>query len=434
MSARHIVKHYGFGAARIPVRAEMHCVSDAGFGEDFAAILAEAGSGGPAAVFRRFAGTAAGLATISAFLVVVIAGLVSQEASREALEVVMLESAEVVPPPIVEPLVELPAPPEPVVPEAVKPEPEVVKPAPEPPPMVAEVKPEPPKATPIKPEPIRIEPEIAKVQPPPVQRIERPVRERPVPVSKPRVAIEAVAVAPDLPANRPAPERMARAAVRPEARALPRMAAPAAPAIDVPNEAPDRSFRVAAARAPGAARGRAIVGVAPAAFEAPALDAPSVRSSAPTRGAAPARPTAATGPARPMPRFEMAAAPTAPSARALEVPSGGARAERSTPPPGGTASGGGSSRPGLSGVPLGELSACVTDQEEDRLKQAVVAAVKAQSECVSSKGTYRFVETKNLNAFLMWIDRASSRRVEDRCAELRYALECLQGASRRASR
>jgi hypothetical protein len=111
-----------------------------------------------------------------------------------------------------------------------------------------------------------------------------------------------------------------------------------------------------------------------------------------------------------------------------------ARAERAAPPTGGGGGATGAGRPGLSGVPLGQLSACVTDQEEDRLKQAVVAAVKTQSECVSSKGTYRFVETKNLNAFLMWIDRAPSRRVEDRCAELRYALECLQGSSRHASR
>jgi hypothetical protein len=129
----------------------------------------------------------------------------------------------------------------------------------------------------------------------------------------------------------------------------------------------------------------------------------------------------------------MEAAPASPPAAALEVPRAIARAERATPHPG-AAAGSANARPGLSGVPLGELSACVTDQEEDRLKQAVVAAVKTQSECVSSKGTYRFVETKNLNAFLMWIDRAATRRVEDRCAELRYALECLQGASRRAAR
>ena len=129
----------------------------------------------------------------------------------------------------------------------------------------------------------------------------------------------------------------------------------------------------------------------------------------------------------------MAAAPTGPPSGGLEVPQVVARAERAAPPPG-SEGGGGNARPGLSGVPLGELQACVSDREEDRLKGAVVAAAKTQGECVSSKGTYRFVETKNVNAFLMWINRAPSRRVEDRCAELRYALECLQGGNRHASR
>jgi hypothetical protein len=85
-------------------------------------------------------------------------------------------------------------------------------------------------------------------------------------------------------------------------------------------------------------------------------------------------------------------------------------------------------------VPLGELAACVSDREADRLKQAVVAAVTTQEKCVSAAGSYRFVETKNLNAFLMWIERAPSRPIEDRCSELRYALECLQNAGRRAAR
>ncbi len=88
----------------------------------------------------------------------------------------------------------------------------------------------------------------------------------------------------------------------------------------------------------------------------------------------------------------------------------------------------------LAGVPLGNLSACVSDRDEDRLKQAVVAAVRTQKACVSRAGTYRFVETKNLNSFLMWIDGASGRAVGDRCDELRYALECLQGAGRHAAR
>ncbi len=67
---------------------------------------------------------------------IVIVGLVREEANRDALEVVMLETAEIVPPPpMVEPVRELPVEPEPVIVEPV---------VPEPPPLVAEVKPEPP--------------------------------------------------------------------------------------------------------------------------------------------------------------------------------------------------------------------------------------------------------------------------------------------------
>ncbi|MCG8589535.1 MAG: hypothetical protein MJE66_09610, partial [Proteobacteria bacterium] len=82
--------------------------------------------------------------------------------------------------------------------------------------------------------------------------------------------------------------------------------------------------------------------------------------------------------------------------------------------------------PGLRGVPLGSLAACVSDRREDELKQKVMAAVTTQKECVSEAGRYRFVETKNLNAFLMWIERSSSRRMADRCAELTLALNCLR--------
>jgi hypothetical protein len=35
------------------------------------------------------------------------------------------------------------------------------------------------------------------------------------------------------------------------------------------------------------------------------------------------------------------------------------------------------------------------------------------------------VETKNLNAFLMTIDRAPGRAEADRCVELSYALDCV---------
>ncbi len=247
MSARHIEQHYGFGAARIAIRSEMHRVSRGGFREDLDAMLAEAGGGGPVAVVRRFAGSGLGVLAILGMLGFVIAGLTGREAERQALEVEMLESA----PPIVPPMVELPVEPEPILAEPVIPEPVVPEPvAPEPPPMVAE----------LEPEPVRVEIEIAKIEPPPVMpapRVERAVRERVLAETRPRVQIEAVAVAPERPAPTPAPERIARNAVRPDARSMPRMAAPAAPAIDVPSDAaPERTFRVAAARAP-AAPGRA---------------------------------------------------------------------------------------------------------------------------------------------------------------------------------
>jgi hypothetical protein len=81
--------------------------------------------------------------------------------------------------------------------------------------------------------------------------------------------------------------------------------------------------------------------------------------------------------------------------------------------------------PGLAGVPLGSLASCLSDREEDALKQRVVAAVTTQKQCASRAGIYRFIETKNLNSFLMWVDRASTRKQGDRCDELRLALECL---------
>jgi len=55
----------------------------------------------------------------------------------------------------------------------------------------------------------------------------------------------------------------------------------------------------------------------------------------------------------------------------------------------------------------------------------VLAAVDSRDSCSSAAGHYRFVETKNLNAFLMWIERAPGRRSGDRCAELTHALDCL---------
>lgn len=82
---------------------------------------------------------------------------------------------------------------------------------------------------------------------------------------------------------------------------------------------------------------------------------------------------------------------------------------------------------GVAGVPLGSLAACLTDREENDLKLAVLSVVSGRGECTSSTGRYRFVETRNLAAFLMWIERPPSRAPADRCGELRLALECLGG-------
>jgi hypothetical protein len=83
------------------------------------------------------------------------------------------------------------------------------------------------------------------------------------------------------------------------------------------------------------------------------------------------------------------------------------------------------------GVPLGSLAACVSDREEDGLKLEVMKAAGARTSCTSRAGNYRFVETKNLNAFLMWIERNPSRKAADRCIELKLALECLAATPNR---
>jgi hypothetical protein len=80
----------------------------------------------------------------------------------------------------------------------------------------------------------------------------------------------------------------------------------------------------------------------------------------------------------------------------------------------------------LRGVPLSSMAACRSDQREDALKLQVIAAVRNRKECSSDAGTYRFVETKNLNAFLLWIERAPGRPAVDRCGELGFALTCLK--------
>jgi len=83
---------------------------------------------------------------------------------------------------------------------------------------------------------------------------------------------------------------------------------------------------------------------------------------------------------------------------------------------------------GVAGIPLGSLAACLTDRQENELKLEVLSVLAGRRECSSHAGRYRFVETRNLAAFLMWIERTPSRAQADRCVELRLALECLGSA------
>jgi hypothetical protein len=83
--------------------------------------------------------------------------------------------------------------------------------------------------------------------------------------------------------------------------------------------------------------------------------------------------------------------------------------------------------PELRGVPLAALAACRSDREEDALKQRLIAAGAGPGQCESAAGRYHMIETKNLNAFLIYVERAPRRAALDRCGELQLALQCLQG-------
>jgi hypothetical protein len=76
-------------------------------------------------------------------------------------------------------------------------------------------------------------------------------------------------------------------------------------------------------------------------------------------------------------------------------------------------------------VALGSLAACISPRSEDLLKGRLVGLVGARVQCESPAGRYHFVQTRNLNAFLMRIERSPHRKPGDRCAELTFALDCL---------
>ncbi len=372
----------------------------------------------------RDVATALGVGVV---FVLALAPLLSRDRDAQHTRIAMLES---------------PGPVEPVI----EPEPE---PIPEPPPLA---EPEPPPPPPPPPKPVA-KPPPPKVTPPPVKLPPRP---------KPELA--RVPAPPPPVAPRPEPVRTARLDTPRPTPVLPRLAP--APIAPVARE-PARSERGTAPRAEPA-RARVPVPV-PAAIDA-VPDDDRVADSPPSRVEPRARAPLPTSAARPMPKA-LAAAPVdvadttytltttarapvtapAPTARTTSTPSrkpvsfaatsaaapsSRAATPRSTrtgepeaPEHTETASRRRSSD-GVRGVPLGELRVCRTDREEDALKLRLLGAVTQPGECSSSAGWYRLVETKNLNSFLMWIERASGRVEADRCDELRHALACFAGKAR----
>lgn len=423
MTASAIRRRYGWGAARLCIESQpvrYHSTPP---------LLPNATSGAATVLIG-------GLAVFA-----LVRAIQPPEEAPSEIQIVQLQQIEPEPPPppeqLLQPLAE-PEPPPPAPPEP-KPEPVVVaQAAPPPKPEPLKRKPEPPKRREPppepKPEPVRVEPEPAPMWKrvpiaPPAPRPEPPPVAR-----KPPVQIEAPKPLPEIVESAPAwkPVAIAQKAPAPKA-AAPRVAIDA---VNVPSSAPPELPTHAASLPPGVPaaakttvrRMPSMQPVVPAAAapDSNADSAPSTyaRNDVPT-------PVAPTLTKRPPPKGALAM-PGLGSGRS-DVPSS-AMDSRDYDRPGVKAPPAAAARSEpnakLRGVPLGSLAACRTDRLEDDLKQKVLGAVRNREECASAAGRYRFVETKNLNAFLMWIERAPGRAEGDRCAELSYALSCLRGGAR----
>jgi len=85
-------------------------------------------------------------------------------------------------------------------------------------------------------------------------------------------------------------------------------------------------------------------------------------------------------------------------------------------------------------VPLDELPDCSPPGRQDLLKKRILLAAPFERECSHQDGSYRFIETRNLGAFLMWSrsnpDRSvGQKRAMNVCDVLERALRCLDGSS-----
>jgi hypothetical protein len=264
-----------------------------------------------------------------------------------------------------------------------------LEPEPPPPPPIELPRPEPPAPTPVRvevPKPTLPKPPPPKPAPAPRPALPKPPSPEPV-APRPVVKPEPLLSPPPIALPVPAPARVVRTDPRRESA----LRMPAAQ-IDQMAARPQFSDPV------------------PAATHRPAPTPPRAERAVPPPTAIDrvgmARPEAA--PMVPVPR----AAPPAPPARA-ERPA--MIAPQSVPAP----------RQALRGVALSELLPCVSDARELALKQRTVAAAQNRPLCESPAGRFHFVETKNVNAFLMRIEQAAGRQSGDRCTELQLALDCI---------
>lgn len=336
-----------------------------------------------------------------------------------------VQVAEVEPPPPAPPAPKLPPPPPkraPEPPPAPKPPPKRVEPPKPPPRPVQVVRKAPPPVVRIDPVPVRPE-----RKPPVLARVERADPKPVMPKIAPPPPIAMDPVPPENPVMAAAPRAPARSAPR-SMKPPPRMAPPALSPVtlDLPERSPAKPLPSRAARrAPDAAPRKPAVAPNPVSFDLrpPSEAAASQAPTPPTRSAR-AAPVAASSARRAMPSA-LTPAPGLSGGPAQANPQaepGSNRTDRVAP----------SVRAGrnriddrLEGVALSSLAACRTDREEEKLKIQVMAALASRKDCSSDAGRYRFIETKNLNAFLMLIERAPSRSQADRCVELRLTLECL---------
>ncbi len=459
MSRPHwlVSRRYGYGSYEVRVAPRL---------ARRAPKLPHLGPGAPIGALTSLALFAAGLFSI-----------VPRDTDESDVEIVWLsEDPQLELPPVPEPVFEA-DPPEEIAEEAPSPE-EVpvevaaVVPPPEEklpePPVVAEVAQKPtsqPKPKPVtKPQPTRrvspppkrthiaakpkpaVRPKVRRAAPKPPVRIAKKAPTRPpgdlgaipTPLVDERLATETVGTARAGRSTRPPAKENPFAG---PATPMPDLSAPTFDAPDAGNAstklASTRQARASAkkarrpsARERSAAQAALAVPAAPlreesAAPEEPVRVARSNRASAP-RAENPSRARSANPielevpeAREPVLRETAAAAAPTKSVR-TKAPRPSARSSRTTRPVARR------TRSDLVGVPLASLATCHSDREEDRLKLAVIAASAGRTSCENDAGVFHLVEAKNLNAFLLSIEGARDRKLDDRCTELVNVIQCLQ--------